>query len=44
MSGVMLRCPSYGSTKATSGECEACHEAQVRYYCSNHTPERWLDT
>jgi hypothetical protein len=43
MSGVVLRCPSCGTTRAAPGECEACHEAQVRYYCSNHTPGRWLD-
>ena len=44
MSGVVLRCPNCGTTRTASGECEACHEAQVRYYCSNHTPGRWLDT
>jgi hypothetical protein len=44
MSGVVLRCPSCGTTKAAPGECEACHEAQVRYYCTNHTPGRWLDS
>lgn len=43
MSGVVLRCPHCGTTKAVPGECEACHEAQVRYYCTNHTPGRWLD-
>ena len=43
MSDVVLRCPNCGTTKATSGECEACHEAQVRYYCTNHTPGRWLE-
>jgi hypothetical protein len=43
MSGVVLRCPNCGTTKSASGECEACHEAQVRYYCSNHTPGLWLD-
>lgn len=43
MSGVVLRCPNCGTTKADSGECEACHEAQVRYYCTNHAPGRWLD-
>ena len=43
MSGVVLRCPNCGTTKAASGECEACHEAQVRYHCTNHTPGRWLD-
>ena len=43
MTGVILRCPNCGTSKATPGECEACHEAQVRYYCTNHTPGRWLD-
>lgn len=43
MSGVVLRCPSCGNTRATPGECEACHEAQVRYFCTNHSPGRWLD-
>jgi len=40
---VVLRCPSCGTTKASSGECEACHEAQVRYFCTDHTPGLWLD-
>jgi hypothetical protein len=44
MSGVVLRCPSCGTTKAAPGECDACHEAEVRYYCTNHTPGRWLDS
>ena len=43
MSGVVLRCPSCGTTRAAPGECDACHEAQVRYYCTNHTPGRWLE-
>ena len=43
MSGVVLRCPNCGTTRAAPGECEACHEAQVRHYCTNHTPGRWLD-
>lgn len=43
MSGVVLRCPNCGTTRATAGECEACHESQVRYQCTNHTPGRWLD-
>lgn len=42
-SGVVLRCPNCGTTQATSGECEACHEGNVRYYCANHSPGRWLD-
>ena len=43
MSAVVLRCPNCGTTQGVQGECEACHEAQVRYYCGNHTPGRWLD-
>jgi hypothetical protein len=43
MSGVVLRCPNCGTTRAAPGECEACHEAAVRYYCTNHSPGRWLD-
>jgi hypothetical protein len=44
MTGVFLRCPNCGTTKSSSGECEACHEAQVRYYCTNHTPGQWLES
>ncbi|MET0411708.1 MAG: hypothetical protein ABW217_10455 [Polyangiaceae bacterium] len=40
---VVQRCPSCGTTAAASGECEACHEADVRYFCSNHEPGLWLD-
>jgi len=40
---VVLRCPNCGTTRATPGECEACREAQVRYFCTNHTPGLWLD-
>ena len=43
MSVVVLRCPHCGTTQATPGECEACHESEVRYYCPNHAPGRWLD-
>jgi hypothetical protein len=43
MTGVLLRCPNCGTTKSSFGECEACHEAQVRYYCTNHTPGLWLE-
>lgn len=42
MSVVVLRCPNCGTTKATPGECEACHEAEVAYYCTNHSPGLWL--
>lgn len=41
---VVLRCPNCGTTRANSGECEACREAQVRYFCTNHSPGVWLDT
>ena len=44
MSDALLRCPNCGTTQATGGECEACHEADVRWYCPNHSPGRWLDT
>jgi hypothetical protein len=40
---VVQRCPNCGTTRATSGECEACHEAQVRFFCENHTPGLWLE-
>lgn len=43
MSGVVLRCPHCGTVRPTEGECEACHEAQVRYFCTNHSPGLWLD-
>ena len=43
MTGVVLRCPHCGTTQERSGDCEACHEAQVKYFCSNHNPGRWLD-
>ena len=43
MSAVVLRCPNCGTTQSVGGECEACHEAQVRYFCTNHSPGRWLD-
>ncbi|HEX2547569.1 MAG TPA: hypothetical protein VHL79_21980 [Ramlibacter sp.] len=43
MSGVILRCPNCGTTRATPGECDACHDAEVRYFCTNHEPGVWLD-
>jgi hypothetical protein len=43
MTGVVLRCPNCGTSTRTVGECDACHEAQVRYYCTNHKPGLWLD-
>ena len=43
MSDVVIRCPNCGTTQATLGECDACHEATTRHFCPNHTPGRWLD-
>jgi len=43
MSDVIIRCPNCGTTQSALGECEACHEDQARYFCTNHTPGRWLD-
>jgi hypothetical protein len=43
MSGVILRCPNCGTGRAAPGECEACHEADARYFCTNHAPGVWLD-
>jgi hypothetical protein len=40
---VLLRCPNCGTTRTTTGTCEACHSAQVRYFCTNHKPGLWLD-
>ena len=39
---VVKRCPNCGTTQAAAGECEACHEGQVRYFCTNHEPGVWL--
>ncbi len=41
---VVLRCPSCGTTRAALGECEACSDAQVQYFCTNHSPGVWLTT
>lgn len=43
MSGVVLRCPKCGTTQSHPGECDACYDDQVRYFCSNHSPGLWLD-
>ena len=43
MSDAVLRCPNCGTTQASTGECETCHEAEVKWFCPNHTPGRWLD-
>jgi len=39
---VVLRCPNCGTTRATPGECEACQQGPVRYFCTNHAPGLWL--
>jgi hypothetical protein len=44
MSGVVLRCPHCGTAQPAGGECEACHEAQVRYFCTNHNPGVWTES
>lgn len=44
MSAVVLRCSNCGTVQAGTGECAACHEAQVRYFCTNHRPGLWLET
>lgn len=44
MSGVVLRCPNCGTVQPAGGECEACREAAVRYFCTNHEPGLWLDS
>jgi hypothetical protein len=43
MSGVLIRCQHCGTTQATLGECEACHEGETRHFCPNHAPGLWLD-
>ena len=43
MSEVVIRCPNCGTTQSALAECEACHEARTRYFCTNHSPGRWLD-
>lgn len=44
MSGVILRCRTCGTTQDHAGECEACRDGTVAYYCGNHAPGLWLDT
>jgi ribosomal protein L37AE/L43A len=39
---VVQRCPSCGTTQPASGECDTCHEAHVRLFCTNHSPGLWL--
>lgn len=43
MSGVVLRCPNCGTIQPVEGQCDACHEAAVRFFCTNHTPGLWLE-
>lgn len=43
MSALVRRCPNCGSTQDGAGECETCHEPEVRLFCPNHAPGRWLD-
>ncbi len=43
MTGVVLRCPNCGTVHPEPGECAACHEAQVRCFCTNHSPGVWLN-
>lgn len=43
MSALLLRCPNCGSVQDADGTCETCHEADVRWFCPNHTPGRWVD-
>ena len=43
MSGVVLRCPTCGTTQSHLGECDACSDGEVRYFCGNHNPGLWLD-
>ena len=40
---VVLRCPTCGTTQGHPGECEACSEGHVRYFCTNHEQGMWLD-
>lgn len=40
---MVLRCPKCGTTQSHPGECDACYDDQVRYFCSNHSPGLWLD-
>jgi hypothetical protein len=44
VTGVVLRCANCGTVQASPGECEACHEGEVRYFCTNHDPGLWLET
>ena len=41
---VVLRCPNCGTTQGHAGECEACSEGEVQYFCTNHDEGIWLDS
>ncbi|MGI8673302.1 MAG: hypothetical protein ACR2LU_11935 [Luteitalea sp.] len=43
MSGVVLRCRTCGTTQDHPGECDACSEGPVAYFCGDHNPGLWLD-
>jgi hypothetical protein len=43
VTGVVLRCPNCGTVQGASGECDACHEGEVRYFCTNHAPGLWIE-
>ena len=40
---VVLRCPTCGTTQGHVGECEACSDGEVRYFCTNHDEGTWLE-
>ena len=40
---VVLRCSTCGTTQMHAGECEACFDGEVRYFCTSHSPGLWLD-
>ena len=41
---VVLRCPTCGTTQDHVGECEACFEGEVQYFCTNHDEGVWLES
>ena len=43
MKPVVIRCPNCGTTQGRLGECDACHHADVAYFCPNHAPGQWLE-
>jgi hypothetical protein len=40
---VVLRCANCGTTQGHRGECDACSEGEVQYFCTNHDQGNWLD-